>query len=106
LRSLGREHIPHSLSSGVPRLTPGGGGALVGKGEHDGEDGEDEGKDKKKGCGGNGSMMAVGRAFRTVWMTLSVAITMWRGRLSHPDADRVRRRQGCGGAGALGGSYV
>jgi hypothetical protein len=38
---------------------------LVGKGEHDGEDSEDEGKDKKKGRGGNGSMMA-GRAFRTV----------------------------------------
>jgi len=55
------------LGSRVPRLTrltPG--GALAGKGEHDGEDGEDEGKDKKKSCGGNGSMMAVGRAFRTV----------------------------------------
>jgi hypothetical protein len=39
---------------------------LAGKGEHDGEDGEDEGKDKKKGCGRNGSMMAMGRAFRTV----------------------------------------
>jgi len=53
------------LGSGVPRLTPGA-RALTGKGEHDGEDGEDEGKDKKKGCGGNGPMMAMGRAFRTV----------------------------------------
>jgi len=50
------------LRSGVPRLTPSP-RALAGKGEHDGEDGEDEGKDKKKGCGGNGSMMSVGRAF-------------------------------------------
>jgi hypothetical protein len=49
---------------GVPGLTTG--GALIGKGEHDGKDGEDKGKDKKKGCGRNGSMMAVGRAFRTV----------------------------------------
>jgi len=39
------------LGSGVPRLTAVGGGALARKGEHDGENGEDEGKDKKKGCG-------------------------------------------------------
>jgi len=64
LGSLGREHTPNPLGSGVPRLTAG--RALVGKGEHDGEDGKNEGKDKKKGCGGNGSMMAVGRAFRTM----------------------------------------
>jgi hypothetical protein len=36
---------------------------LVGKREHDCEDGEDKGKDKEKGCGGNGSMVTVGRAF-------------------------------------------
>lgn len=33
-----------------------------------------------------------------------LAITMGRRRLSHPDAYRVRGRQGCGLAGAQGGS--
>jgi hypothetical protein len=81
---------------------------LAGKGEHDGEDGKDKGKNEEKGSGRNCSMVAVGGTFRTMRVTFSVtvAITMRRGRLSHPDADRVRRRQGCGSAGAVGGSNV
>jgi hypothetical protein len=39
---------------------------LVGKGEHNSEDGEDKGEDKEKGRGGNGSMVTVGRAFGTM----------------------------------------
>jgi len=39
---------------------------LVGKGEHDGENGEDKRKDKEKGRGRDGSVMTVGGTFRAM----------------------------------------
>jgi hypothetical protein len=50
---------------------------LVGKGEHNGEDGEDKGKDKEKSSGRNCPVVTmVSRSFRTARMALSVAVTM------------------------------
>jgi hypothetical protein len=39
---------------------------LAGKGEHDGEDGEDKGKDEEEGRGRNGSMVTMGRTVGTM----------------------------------------
>jgi hypothetical protein len=52
---------------------------LIGKGEHDGENGEDKRKDKEKGRGRDGSVMTVGGTFRAMRVPLSVMVSMGTG---------------------------
>jgi len=65
---------------------------LRGQREHYSKDCENQRKDKEEGSGGDGSMMMMPFTVGTV--SISVRVMVGGGRLGHPDADRVRRRQG------------
>lgn len=102
LRALGAQKTKNTLArEGVGWV--GTGGSLAGKGQHDGEDGEDEGEDEEESGGGDGSMVMMGGP-RGAMGRVVLAIAMRRRGLGHPDAYRVRGRQGCGLSGAQGGS--
>lgn len=116
LGALGRENAPDTLglgrvgvrrSAADRRKT-----TIRRKGKHDGQDGQNQGKHKEECRRRDGPVVVVAarRAALTLPFTLAFAIALanipvavafavfsvgGRG-LGHPDADRVRGRQGCG----------